>query len=121
SDKQQKTHRAEQRPQCAARLCAYDLFINRSKVSGDVTAVLRILALQIRGDVGQLRLRLSERLALPQAANRPQNLRAALIQIPTLSRDGGYELGLLRGQRKLESGRQHPNDGERLAIQINPS
>src|SRR5262245_51089984 len=79
--------------------------------------ILRILPLQIRGDVGQLRLRLRERHALPQAANRPQNLRAALVQIPSLRRDGCYEFGLLRAQRELEARGQNADDGERLSIQ----
>src|SRR5262245_63551336 len=120
SDQQKKTDRAEQYPQCAARLGANDLFIHRRQVSGDVAVVLRILALQIRGDVGQLRLPLRERQALPQAADRPQNLRAALIKVPSLCRDGGYEFGLFRGQRELEAGRQNADDGERLSIQIEP-
>src|SRR5215510_1538176 len=57
---------------------------------------------------------------MPQAADRPQDLRAALIQIPSLRSDGGYEFVLFRGQRKLKAWRQNADDGERLAIQIEP-
>src|SRR5262249_2627690 len=120
SDQQEKTDRPEQYPQCAARLEAYDLFIHGRQVSGDVAVVLRILPLQIRGNRGHLRLRLCERHALPQAADRPQDLRAALIKIPSLRRDGGYEFDLFRGQRELKTRRQNADNGERLAIQIEP-
>src|SRR5262249_14440984 len=110
--------RSQQNPQCAARLGAYDLFIYGPQVSGDVSAVLRVLPLQIRGDVGQFRLRLRERRSGPQAAHRPQNLRAALVQISSLRRYGGDEFGLLRRQRELEAGRQNADDCEGLSIQI---
>src|SRR5215510_11537363 len=120
SDQQKKTDRPEQYPQSAARFGAYNLFIHGRQVSGDVAVVLRILPLQIRGNVGQLRLRLCERHALPQAANRPQDLRAALIKIPSLRRDGGYEFVLFRSQRELKAWRENADDGERLAIQIEP-
>src|SRR5262249_898665 len=118
SDQQKKTDRPEQYPQSPASLGAYDLFIHWRQVSGDVAVVLRILPLQIRGYVGHLRLRLCERHALPQAADGPQDLRAALIKIPSLRRDGGYEFVLFRGQRELEAWRQNADDGEWLAVQI---
>src|SRR5262249_79385 len=87
------------------------------QVSGGVPVVLRILPLQIRGDVGQLRMRLRERYAWLQTANRFQNQRAALIQVPSLPRDGGYEFGLFRGHPELEPGPQDAAEGERPAIQ----
>src|SRR5262249_12744140 len=117
SDQQKKTHRSQQHPQSAAHLRSYNLFIHGRQVSGDVSVMLWILQLQTRGDVGQLRLRLRKCHALPQAANRLQNLRAALVQVSSLRCDGGYEFGLLRGQRQLEAGRQNADDGERLSIQ----
>src|SRR4030095_3746183 len=36
---------------------------------------------------------------------------------PSLSRDCGYQFGLFRRQRELETGRQNADDGERPAVQ----